>query len=1175
MTVIHLHAPVASTSIGDGSPDARFERVHMFAGRHLGEVEFDHQQLYADRRLLSVMAKTTPGVVHGLDVEWVEAGSLQEGIAVTSGLVIDGLGRCAGLYFALKVEITDLITRYLETTGATDALGVYYLVITREQSQVDGPSVMPCQRLDFDPTRDMRRLTLGRLEIKRLNVDPAALSNGGAPQELIENHVASAGVTVEHWMTQNEPSVPLALLALSSGDASSSRILWLSQAAGRYESVPHSGYRVLLNQTTQAFARRMHEYYANQNVQPSPALPLFLAGNLLLDYLPASGQLPLEWLQNAETAAPSVLWLPGHLWVDMVPVPQATALEHVYRNLPRGMIDLNDPSSGDKIRLLLALDEADYDPRLLDFPARDKALSDSMYLAHIQAYETWYNWRTVFDILYSFSSDPDIDRRTLGIPKDVPPPETPDQVFNRFSARVARELSDVDLPPSLLGPLGPPLKYSGWTAKSVPESTENGLVVQLALEELKKERVENQIQAERARLEKTRDYQLLLRQQLDMQTASLSSLAGGIAGDGTGMQVARWMPYIQMKDLGDAEVAVANGPAQPPPSQPAGDGSGAVTLGAGETETATRLMAIGPVSGPVETSFLRNIGAAIAKGAASAAYAKVAPQSQKVAVTNPTYEAAEYRFGVMDHVSPEVNEYAKAYHGMEDLRLMVSDSFEKTDADAIQKRFDKFERPTPPQDLDDRALRDSANNPKIHNQLLTQYRYKEMFKAGKVLVQWTALFENRYHEVERNLLNKLRELARLNKKIAELTAQIRAERNRLEQREAARIEALGDYGIAQRLVEEDWWRIYRRTLERTVILTTRVRGLYYVRVRETDVALGLPDPLPLRFAEAGDLVPGCDGDHDTDIPASLRPFLDSVYEIPMTNWERLDKHTSQLPAYAQLQHVEVTRISRLAVPHQVPVHVQQPNLAIRLAGPAASNQAAIAAWEAQKIQVSTTSARKEKEHSASVLSLIDLASLHHSIRKPATDLRNQLEQCARCLVEKLGSLPGSIRFQWGQLAEDDRLRVDDISYWPGLETAETFDFNTVRTIAELVQWWFRQLTQRATADAKTTMRNMVRAIVIYASLGNPDEIIQGTVSVPPKSRKPGELLRLKLDRVPKIGTKFHLLNPKQELIAIATVDDHDGTFTTAKLVEVAHTEVSITTKTVVISAKTTGVTKKV
>jgi hypothetical protein len=94
-----------------------------------------------------------------------------------------------------------------------------------------------------------------------------------------------------------------------------------------------------------------------------------------------------------------------------------------------------------------------------------------------------------------------------------------------------------------------PAFYTGWLLSGAPPSVEvpaeDGMVIRYAVGQADMEELDNEIRAIRARLEKTRDYLMLQRQQLDSQTVSLASLAGGVAGDGSGLQVARWLPFTK------------------------------------------------------------------------------------------------------------------------------------------------------------------------------------------------------------------------------------------------------------------------------------------------------------------------------------------------------------------------------------------------------------------------------------------------------------------------------------------------------------------------------------------------------------------------------------------------------------------------------------------------------
>ncbi|MDV7393536.1 hypothetical protein RZS08_19330, partial [Arthrospira platensis SPKY1] len=120
---------------------------------------------------------------------------------------------------------------------------------------------------------------------------------------------------------------------------------------------------------------------------------------------------------------------------------------------------------------------------------------------------------------------------------------------------------------------------------------------------------------------------------------------------------------------------------------------------------------------------------------------------------------------------------------------------------------------------------------------------------------------------------------------------------------------------------------------------------------------------------------------------------------------------------------------------------------------------------------------------------------------------------------RLGRISPSLRLQWAQLAEHDRLAVERVGHWPGLERAEREDFDATRSVAELVAWWFRQVSPKASGDARAAMRNMVRAVLIHAALGNPQALISGRVRVPPRAAAPGERLRVTLDGRPAPGTR--------------------------------------------------------
>ena len=193
---------------------------------------------------------------------------------------------------------------------------------------------------------------------------------------------------------------------------------------------------------------------------------------------------------------------------------------------------------------------------------------------------------------------------------------------------------------------------------------------------------------------------------------------------------------------------------------------------------------------------------------------------------------------------------------------------------------------------------------------------------------------------------------------------------------------------------------------------------------------------------------------------------------------------------------------------------------------------------------------------AEVLSLEDLNNHSHRIlRRASRTLQEKLEQCQLCLQNVLGSLPGSIRLRWGQLAEDNRLPVEAISRWPGLKKAEELDFNTTRTLAELIEWWFKQLGENADSDSRQAMRDMIRAAVIYASLGNPQEIVKGSIFSPPRRIAYGERFSVSLNQIVRIGKTLQLLNREQEVAAELTIEEHDESSTRVKITKVLREDI--------------------
>jgi hypothetical protein len=307
------------------------------------------------------------------------------------------------------------------------------------------------------------------------------------------------------------------------------------------------------------------------------------------------------------------------------------------------------------------------------------------------------------------------------------------------------------------------------------------------------------------------------------------------------------------------------------------------------------------------------------------------------------------------------------------------------------------------------------------------------------------------------------------------------------------------------------------------------------------------------------------------LPEALETFFNAVTEIPMDDWAGLRDLRARIPAVQYFEYLNTVRQSRFkARAVQVQAVANTGTLRARLKTLHQQTQMVLQQWERFSLPQYLNSSNKTQAEAAKVLSLEDLNAMKAGqLRKPAHELREKLETCQYCLLEKLNLLPPSLRLQWGQLAEDDRLRVENTAWWPGLENAERDDFNATRTIAELIAWWFRQLYEKASANSLSAMRNMIRATLIHASLGDPSEIIRGSVHVPPRAAVVGERLQVKLNRAPTPGTRLQLLDTAQHVVAILAVEDHGPQSTQVQIVDLIQHNIQINTLFNVVANKRT------
>ena len=1193
------------------------QRLHLFAGRHLGEEEFDRQQAYMDRRLAPLLAGDEPGIVHGLQVRTAQLDTAGESFTVNPGLAVAGNGQTLGLFYPLRESWSTLIEDYLAETHSASAAGLYYLTLRRASRHVDAdPDIDPCQREEFDPTRDARRLVVGTLGLQRLAIDTAAVAANS--RELLENWVAANHVDAL-FLRDMQDAVPLGLLAISLvpavelGEEPHYAVRWFSEASGRYLAIRNSGYRVLLRQVSEAFRRLLLR--ADEDIADDTTLAEYLRDNLLLDFLPAAGELPQQLLTDIAGTAPGVSWLPRHLGVDMVAVPESAVPELIARHLPRRVVDLRLPA-GARLRLLLAVTAADYKPDLLDLPQTDRQLQEDVFRYFMRAYDPWKNWMQQFNHLYALLEDdvlPEDQLKALDLPEAIAAPQLPQDFYAQIISSAEAELGSEDDPGALYpynqGVPDYPRFYRNWGVVAatdltnppvlpppLPEPVEDGLLIQYSVARVDLEALDNEIRAVRARLEKTRDFLMLQRQQLDNQTVSLASLAGGVAGDGSGLQVARWLPFSNLTAQLPAqpEATPSAAPSAPVTATAAAVGladAGAKSSGASPVgRTTSNYIALGSSNVSKNFAVAGSSGQTATKTAGGSSnflfstalwsspssfsamqFSYNSMQLNRIAaaprqaLTKPAFEPKVYRFGTIEHIRPEIQEYKKAVRGMSELLTTLDGLFDVAEAKSIKATLNRYGKP---KSLEDLGI---DGNVELTEDLVSKL-YEALFDAGKILTKQIAYMEGRYARIEARLEGRLRARLHMEARIEKLLALINRATQELQSLDSRRIEFLGDYGVTQHLLDEDWAQVYRENQERTRILTTAIKGLYFVRERQTPVSLPLADPLELRHGKASDIVPGCNWQEDVQLPEELEEFFDTVLEVAMHDWAALQGLQVHVPPLQRLEYISRLRTvrlqSKLSKKRRTPPMARP--VKVSLFNVQQQTQSVLAQMASLQLPLAQVSAKQRQRQTARVLSLEDILSGSKGyLGRQGQTLHNHLQQAIACLLSRLNELPPSLRLQWAQLAEDDRLPVDQVQRWPGLERAEREDFNTMRSIVELLAWWFRQLQTEASAEAQGAMRNMIRACVIHSALGDPQEILHGQVHVPPRRLAPGEQLRLRLNRAAEPGTVLQLMDVQQTVVAVLKVDDHDQNGTIANISQVTRKDVVIDTRFRVVASQMT------
>lgn len=535
---IRLHEP-------EKRPDDP-RRLNLFAGRALGEREFERLQAYVDDRIAPLLASLAPGIVEGLPCAFLGSGA-DTRIRVQPGLAVGAAGQLIRLFYPLDQAWTDLAAQAERDADTPLRDGLFLVTIRSAVEPIDDPTDQePCTRSEPDPLRERRIETVCLLGLQRIAGSPRLMA---MPPRQAANRIGARllreSLLHQSPLRADSGAVPLGLVKVVG------RLpVWFDPLAGRLLAEPDAAAHTLLAHTVAAL-----EAWQREHPAPLPNVPTQTLAELLrLDYLPAAGPLPAALLRDPAGKAPTLAFLPADLQVELAPVPANTIEGVVADELARGTVDLIH-GLGERIRLLLAIPDLDYRRDLFDLPQRDTRLEDELFRrAEIasRAYQAWKaQWYALFnglseeqldalrvpDLIRAAPYDPDQYRTKLVIDRARTLPATAPMMLTHVDAVANRAELPEPYASHLTDPHPKPDDYH-----PVPDTApgDNGLFRQR--EDLRADirHLEAALDQSFRLLEEVNDFLGLQRQQLDSLTVSFSALAGGVPGDGLGAKLVRW-----------------------------------------------------------------------------------------------------------------------------------------------------------------------------------------------------------------------------------------------------------------------------------------------------------------------------------------------------------------------------------------------------------------------------------------------------------------------------------------------------------------------------------------------------------------------------------------------------------------------------------------------------------
>jgi hypothetical protein len=277
--------------------------------------------------------------------------------------------------------------------------------------------------------------------------------------------------------------------------------------------------------------------------------------------------------------------------------------------------------------------------------------------------------------------------------------------------------------------------------------------------------------------------------------------------------------------------------------------------------------------------------------------------------------------------------------------------------------------------------------------------------------------------------------------------------------------------------------------------------------------------------------------------------MDTLLDMPLVDWRQFQHDAHLLPSRSRQTQLFEQRQQRLQskLRQNSFSSGQQPTKLMPLLQ---INNQLLTAISFKPLQ-QTDSLQQQFNSAHRLLSLEDVLNGSRSLLSDRTQiLQKQLNQACGCFLEQLAGIQPSIRFRWAQLVEDRNLPIDQPDRWPQLADVAKTDFNRARTLVELVAWFYRQLAEDASDTSRTAITHVLSACLLIAASDDPQQILYGNLQTLPGVFRPGELLRLNLNRDALPGTQLQLLDAQRQVVGMLRVDDQDKNGVVATLMQV-------------------------